>query len=294
MNKIIKKYYILIIFLFFLAVSSIYFWPFLRNPAFNLIDDGMSLQVSKKIISGDFSNFIEINSGRVRPLYWIYFSLIYIVSGINPLGFWIGQTIVVSATLFSLWYLLTSNVSIKSWKIHLIVLVLPIIFFIPAVSENLYRLGTAEVRQLLFIILFLIWMKKSVERNIPNWPGFLLFLLALLTKETSIFLAPLLIIFYLPYIVKEYLTKSKIKKHKEKICFLIFFGFFTLIYYSFLSTIKDSSSYASGFGLDLSQLKLNFLISRLEMNEIYYLLLILLTLGITRLFLFLKEKKLYI
>jgi hypothetical protein len=278
-----RNYSLLIFFSFFLVISCIYFLPFLKMPAFNLIDDGLSLKISREILTeGNFSGLNEINKGRLRPLYWLYFSLIYIFSNSNPLGFWIGQTVVFSLTLFSIWYLLKDQVNK-----YLIAFFLPILFFIPAVSANLFRLGTAEVRQMLFIVWFMIWMKKSIKNKTHNWVGWLFFLAAVFTKETSILLMPMMLVFLLPYIFKKY------KKHKKKLCLLLFFSFFSLIFYSLITTMKSISSYTAGFSISFIQIKNNLLISRLAMSEIYYIFFALLALGSIRFLLFLIEKKVF-
>lgn len=275
------------VFIFFLLSSVIYFWPFLQFPAFNLIDDGTSIKVSKEFISGNFEYLIESQNGRVRPLYWMYFTTIYFFSGINPLGFWISQTLVFSLTLFSIWYLLANNLNKTKWPPYLIALSSLVFYFIPEISENLFRLGTAEVRQMLLIIWFVIWMKNQTKKNSKNWIGFLLFLASLFSKETSILLLPMILIYMLPHIITNF------KTHKNKICSLLFLSFVSIIFYSFLSALKETQSYSSSFNISFEQIKLNLLISRLGVNEIYYLIFIITTLFIIRLYFKLVEKNVF-
>lgn len=273
-------------FLFFLVASVIYFWPFLTYPAFNLIDDGVSLRVSKEILSGNLGSLIETRAGRLRPVYWLYFVLVYLVSGTNPLGYWMGQTLVFALTLFSVWYLL--RIKTNKWISYISSFILSLLFFVPAMTENLYRLGTAEVRQMLFMILFIIWMAKYVGGKWSSWIGFVLFVLAIFTKETSIMLLPMLAIYISPFIINDY------QKHKKLICSFLFFAFITLVLYSLITAIRESANaYTASFKISWPQIKYNMLISRHQMREIYYLLITFLSVTIGRLLLFLFDKNVF-
>lgn len=271
-NKILSSPFFWL--LLFLLSSIIYFWPFLVHPAFNLIDDGVSLRVSNELLSGNFSSLVETGAGRLRPIYWIYFSFIYLISGTNPIGYWLAQAFVFSLTLFSIWYLIRDGLSGVFSKVFGFILLL--LFFIPAVSENLYRLGTAEVRQMLFVIIFMIWMKKFINSTIPKWIGFFVFFLAIFTKETSIFLLPLFAVYLFPFLLKNF------KKYKKFVCSLLFFSFATLVIYSLITAMKEVSSYTSSFAVSWPQIKFNILISRLAMKEVYYLLILLFSLSFLR------------
>ena len=271
--------------LFFLLASIVYFWHFLMHPAFNLIDDGMTLKISREILSGNFNSLIEIESGRIRPFYWIYFSLIYLLSGNYPIGYWFGQTLMFSLSLFSIWYLIRIEPKNNKWIKYFYGFPLLILFFVPAISENLCRLGTAEVRQMLFIILFMIWMVKNTMGRLQEWIGLLFFFLATLTKETSLMLLPMFFIYIIPFLLTNF------KKYRKQLWTLLLFSFFSLAFFLLGIALKENSEYSSNFSINWPQIKYNILISRHTMREIYYLLTIFLSFTLARIILYFKNKK---
>lgn len=281
LNKVLESPYFW--FLFFLLASVVYFYPFLRNPAFNLIDDGHSLKVAKEISTGDFSNIVEVSNGRFRSMYWMYFVVVYLIGGDNPFYFWVGQTFIVTMTLFLIWYLVKNKLS-KNVFANSLPFLISLFFFIPEVSENLYRLGTGEVRQMFFSLLFLIWLKNNQIDKWPNYIGYLIFFLAILTKETSIMLLPLLVIYKLPFII------SGIKKNNKHICNILFFSVITLFFYLFINALKEGSTYGSNFSINWSEIKYNILVSRITMKELFYILFFLFSLTFSRFVFFLREK----
>jgi hypothetical protein len=190
------------------------FWIFLLHPAYSLVDDGYSLSKGRAILHAqNFSDLqntvVENQIGRFRPLYLAYFSLIYGVFGNDPIGLWFGQTVVVSLTMiiiFEIIFLLTSNhwlslLSVFGW------------FAMPAVAENIFRLGTAEPRQGLLILLSLFFLLKWSQK--PKKIFFTLSIiftaLAIGTKETSVMILPLqLFVFFAQKFKKKSLLFSTI------------------------------------------------------------------------------------
>jgi len=77
--------------------------PFLLKPSFSLVDDGVSLDVAKRMDANDmrvkdketgerYSRFwyIEDESGRVRPAYWWWLWLNYKLYGTSPTAWFLG------------------------------------------------------------------------------------------------------------------------------------------------------------------------------------------------------------
>ena len=102
----------------FLIISFIYLSPNLISPHFSYIDDGQSLLNSKTALESSDpsvwkSILFESDMGRIRPFYQLYFIVIYLISGVNPLVFWLGQTIIIFLTLWGAWLFLISFSKIK-------------------------------------------------------------------------------------------------------------------------------------------------------------------------------------
>jgi hypothetical protein len=151
-----------------------------------------------------------------------------------------------------------------------------LLFFIPAISENLYRLGTAEVRQIFLMLIFINWMTTKQYSFYNKLFGSMIFLLSILTKETSIMLLPIFIVYTFPLVLTNY------KKYKYLLCYTSFLTLGSTIFYFFIIAMKEYSTYTSNLTISLPQIKNNILISRLTMSEIYYLLIILLSLTFLR------------
>lgn len=180
--------------LFYLLISVAIFWQFLKNPGFSLVDDGYSILKGRQILeSGNpqqlFSNVYEKDLGRFRPLYLGYFAVVYAIFGANPIGFWFLQTLVVFFT-FCLLYLHIKDIS----KNDFIAFSFPIGWLLlPTVSQNIFRLGTAEPRQALFILISILFLKKAIAiGKLKSIVYSIIFLiLAIATKETTVLLLPM-------------------------------------------------------------------------------------------------------
>jgi len=188
------RYLVFLIIPFFF--SFIYLKPFLQYPAFNVIDDGASIWLSKEVVK-NISNFkiqnlsellVERNEGRLRPLYHLYSVTIYAFFGASPTAFWIAQTILLSLTITLMSYFLfrtTKNLFLS------MISPLALFLFIPT-ADNFYRLGTAEPKQVLFWLIFLLFctqLENSVWTVKKMFVGFILLWACFLTKETSLAIA---------------------------------------------------------------------------------------------------------
>ena len=198
----------------FLIISFFYLSPNLLSPHFSYIDDGQSLLNAKTALASNNLNLwknilFESNIGRIRPFYQLYFIVLYLIGGVNPLVFWLGQMTILAFTLYGIWIFLTSFTELKK-KLSFILLTL--FLFFPATIDNFYRLGTAEPRQILGIIWFLVWLKKLKLNKLKikdYFLGHLLLAFTLGTKETSLLLFPMIGFFFLISFLVE--NKKKIK-----------------------------------------------------------------------------------
>ena len=193
--------------LILLTISLITLLPSLSLP-FSLIDDTEAIKrseiLSQQFSGGDFSQtgwiFLEPTTGRTRPFYWIFFYVRYLLFGQNPFFFHLSDIFISIGILFSLYYLV-KRISSSSWLAFFTTL--PVLFFYRS-FENYYRLGPQEPLMLLFILLSLICLlntKKKPRLKLPSW---ILMILALATKETAVFICPLLFLLALVKKEKQY------------------------------------------------------------------------------------------
>src|SRR5258708_4192574 len=183
--------------LFFLGF--LYLIPFLFFPAFNVIDDGASLQVSQKLVSHLnlqtwTGALVEKEVGRFRPFYHIWFLILYFFFGVRPFFYWLPQAALLGITLVLMVYFL--------WKVSgqkvVSAVIASFLLLLGVTADNYYRLGTAEPKQMIAGLLFLIWMLKQKGKE---WTfkrtvvGLSILWTAFLFKETSIVLLVPLVIF---------------------------------------------------------------------------------------------------
>ena len=209
------------------------------------------------------SQLFEPEIGRMRPAYYLYFVVVYLVFGPLALGFWLAQAVVVLLTLIGLRKLIkiVSPISDK-----LLIPALAAFLFMPAVVENTYRLGTAEPRQALFMVWLLVWLARLPIKKITAKEFFIgngLLLLTLTTKETSILLLPLIAISF---------VWMGLKNHLKKPTFWILGLTLLSQVLLFFVLMPRAQGYATSLSLSWSRIWLNIHISRLTHLPYYFLL----------------------
>lgn len=182
---------LLLLFSFFLIKPSL-------SLPFSLIDDTEMIKrsevLSQQFSQGDFSNtgwvFLEQDTGRTRPFYWISMYLRFISFGKNAFLFHVSDIFITLGIVASLYYLVKriSRSSLVSFFT-----VLPVILFHRSI-ENLYRLGPQEPLMLLLILLSLVSLLNIKKKKFFKPLSWMFIILAILTKETAIFTIPLLIL----------------------------------------------------------------------------------------------------
>lgn len=193
--------FLLILFTFLLIKPSL-------NLPFSLIDDSEMIKrselLSQQFSQGDFSNtswiFLEQDTGRTRPFYWISMYLRFAAFGKNPFLFHLSDVFITLGVVVCLYYLIRriSRSSLVSFFS-----VLPVILFYRSI-ENLYRLGPQEPLMLLLILLSLVCLLNTKEKKFLKPLSWLFIILAIATKETAIFICPLLILLSLIKKDKDY------------------------------------------------------------------------------------------
>ena len=174
-------------------VACLLMLPRLVSPDFGLFDDGRTLVLSQGINQGVWDMSWDSAAGRFRPVYWLYYAVVYRFSGTHPVGFFLANTFILAATvaiLIALARVLGLN-RLQAWSAG-------VIFALSGpVIENFYTLSKAEPLQLLAISLGLLFAVHFAHDNM-RWRRILLlmgcfvsFLLAYLVKETTLVVIPI-------------------------------------------------------------------------------------------------------
>ena len=178
---------VLIPFLFALIIMA----PRLLSPQFGLLDDSATLSQAQRFLNGDFSMSHDLQAGRFRPVYWLYYTLIYALAGYHPFWFFLGNLILLFILLIEI-RLLVKHAGGKEWQAALasclFLLSMPFI-------ESFYTLSKGEPLQLILMLGALIQFNQIQINKNRTWLR-LLFMsgslfLAILVKETAIIMLPL-------------------------------------------------------------------------------------------------------
>jgi len=195
--------------------------PRLISPQFGFFDDARMLAQGENFLHGDFSMSHDKQAGRFRPIYWLYYTLIYSFAGYKPFWFFLGNLIIFLILLYQIRVIL-KKMGFADWQIFLTSLIF--IFSMPII-ENFYTLSKGEPPQLVFLLAAIIVLERMKEENrIPRrWILALLsaisILMATMIKETAVVMLPLTIL-WATYL---FLTRDASLK-KERKTYLLFLG----------------------------------------------------------------------
>jgi len=174
------------------------------------MDDATTLSQSQRFLSGDFSMSHDIQAGRFRPVYWLYYAIIYAFAGYHPFWYFFGNLVLLFILLIEI-RLLIKRSGGAQWQVLLASCLF--IFSMPII-ENFYTLSKGEPLQLVFLLgaVLLLTPKPSEAAKFP-WGrtllAALLILLATIVKETAIVILPLAILWALyPTLIKHRTLKS--------------------------------------------------------------------------------------
>jgi hypothetical protein len=232
----------------FIAISILLMTPqlFVSHP--NLIDDGVDFYAIRA--RGALAIYDDFVGVRTYPLRIAWRFIFYKLFGLNIPFHFLGSAVLLGITCW-LFYLLLRRLGIKE---KMSVLTTFLIFILPSTWANYFRLGTAERLQAVFLLgMVILLLAKRFNK------AFLIYLLAILTKETSIFygIVPLFI-FY--------------KKEKFSLFYLTLGGTLTLTSYIFSKVHQLSQLTAARFGWQdmISHFKMN-----ITSQPFYYIVLFL-------------------
>jgi hypothetical protein len=215
--------------------------PRLSSAQFGFFDDARMLQQSKAFLNGDFSMSHDLQAGRFRPVYWLYYTLIYALVGYHPFSFFIGNLFIFLLLLYQI-KVICQQMGFMDWQTLitslLFVLSMPII-------ENFYTLSKGEPLQLVFLLLSVILLGKLKAAKLKTniilifIASTITILFAIMVKETAIIMLPIAAIWTLyPYFTKDETLR------KERSTYLVYSGSIALgilLYLSIRTSINAPS-----------------------------------------------------
>lgn len=217
--------------------------PRLLSPQFGLMDDSATLSQAQRFLNGDFSMSHDLQAGRFRPVYWLYFTLIYALAGYHPFWFFLGNLILLFILLIEI-RLLVKQAGGAEWQVLLanclFLLSMPIV-------ENFYTLSKGEPLQLVLILGALILFAQGQKDQSKFWVRLLfatiLLLFAILVKETAIIMLPLTLL----WAVYATIVNRKTQNNTErKTWFLVGAAIIATLAYFLLRNSWQTTSLLSG------------------------------------------------
>ncbi|MDY6868249.1 MAG: hypothetical protein SVT56_10145 [Chloroflexota bacterium] len=252
-----KKTTRMIIALIPFLIATLILLPRLLSPQFGFFDDASTLSQSHRFLNGDFSMSHDKQAGRFRPVYWLYFTIIFAFAGYQPFWFFLTNLFLLFILLIEIRRLIQR---MGGSDLQILIASLLFIFSMPIV-ESFYTLSKGEPLQLIFILaadLIATPKRESTKHTlwIRNLQSALFFLLALMVKETTIVMLPVTFLWAL-YIS---LTKDKeLEQYQKRYWFL--FGASALaamIYFFLRSTFGfpfiTGGTYSNNYMTDLGAL----------------------------------------
>jgi hypothetical protein len=166
-------------------VAILYLLPRLIHAQFGLLDDAVTLSVSRTVLAHPaFGLHAFDGQGRFLPGYWLYWSLLYASGGESPLWFYLGNTAVLALTVAALIALLRKSGAgvFETWTASLF-----FIFSAP-VAECYFTLSKGEPTLLLALLASLLLAHRASRSRRPLvcWIfAAVLMLLAITSREPA-------------------------------------------------------------------------------------------------------------
>lgn len=240
-------------YLILLLLPILIMLPRLLSPQFGLLDDPGILLQANQILAGKWSLEVDASRGRFRPVYWLFNALLLELFGENPLGFFIGNTLLLAVLVLALFNFVKrmGGSEVQAWT------VIATLIFSGPLLESVYTLSKPELLQAVFIAGFLWAGSSIIDKDSTSGmitaalSAAVIALLACLTKETAILLAPLSIGLYALFLLTGRLgwTAAKWKRWSTALVFSAGFGalIYLIIRSRYLPFNLIGEGYSSGF-----------------------------------------------
>jgi len=173
--------------------------PRLVSPQFGLLDDGRSLTISQGIIHGKWDLSWDVIAGRARPVYWAAFAFWYLLADGHPFWYFLGNLLIFSATTL----LLIGLIKVVGGS-NLQAFLTGLVFTLSTpVIENVYTLSKGENFQVLLLLgaIWMVYLAVKLTKAFKYWllivAASLLILVACFTKENTLIIVPLSLVWWL-------------------------------------------------------------------------------------------------
>ena len=234
--------------------------PRLLHPQFGLLDDGRGLVTLDKFINhGVWDMSVDIQEGRYRPMYWLWFGLFYKLAGDNPFWFFMGNMCALSLAVAGMIYLVfkeTLNRRAAVFSGIFLALAGPVI-------ESYYTLSKGETLQAAALVLSLVVISfynaksKLLLKLLVVSASTVLLILAHTSKETSIIVLPIAFVWYL--VARMFFKEvADLKGRISRGAYFLAAFLSVLVYYAlrvyFVNWQLNTGTYTSRYGLEVEQL----------------------------------------
>lgn len=172
--------------------------PRLVSPYFGLFDNGRILVTAEKIAHGTWYTGADSIEGRFRPIHWLWFTLSYLVGGTNPLWFYVANTLALTTIVVGLIILVRA-----AGGSRLQASLTGAVFLLSGPIMESFMSLKGEVIQLTLIVISLLAVllytraRNFIQKIAAIVLIFFVLFLAYLTKETSLVLLPISLVWYL-------------------------------------------------------------------------------------------------
>lgn len=181
-----------------MLIAVLLMLPRLLSPQFGLYDDGRMLVTANKIAHGTWYTGLDSLEGRFRPVHWLWFTLSYLVGGMNPFWFYVANTLALVGIVAGLILLVRA---LGGSRLQACLAGLLFVLAGP-VPESFLTLKGEDIQLAWMLLSFstlpitLRARKRSQKIGGIALTTFTL-LLAYLTKETAVVLLPISLVWYL-------------------------------------------------------------------------------------------------
>lgn len=233
--------------------------PRICSAEFGFLDDASVLIKSQQLIQGDWNQLLEPGSGRFRPLYWSYPTIIYSLAHLRPEWFFVGNLLLLVGTVAGIIVLakrLTDSRFIGLWSGIFFVLSGPVI-------ENYYTLSKGEPLQVFWIIISLLslneWSRLKSRKSKAAILGLLtlLLFLAIISKETSLVMVPISFVWLLGSLIHRKYAQEETNGKIVRAYLVSTFtaaGIYLILRFVLLPVNTPGDGYASNYALNISRI----------------------------------------
>ncbi len=240
------------------VLTGIVLWPRLVDPQFGLFDDALTLQTARALSRGDW-NLWDFGGGRFRPVYWLFYWLVYVIAGPEPLGYFVAEAVLLGISGWLLFQLLRS----ARLPGYLGVAATAAFIASPPTIETFYTLSKAEHLQTLFALLAVFWAAGASSeedrwRRCARRAGVTMAVaLSTASKETSVVLVPIALGWWLLGQAGERWWDGAANLDARRLLFLgsaVGVGFWVAVrFIVFQSLFPPSGGYGSGYDFAVSR-----------------------------------------